>query len=227
VLQALVELSDRGLIDSSAADHPTQILRSWSALAARARSGTAFGDLAWTHLRQWRSLLAQAFHPPEARSHLASIDGVTVNYSARLTPVHSGLSQSLLLIGWLAEVLGWQRRRGVIEEQQGTYSGTASARGEEILLRVVPISPGNDRQGGVESVTLNSREGMTISLHSLHRGTCVRLQRSTADGTGQETLLPVAKHTEADILAFELGELHGSDQYIGSVQALLGLLDER
>jgi glucose-6-phosphate dehydrogenase assembly protein OpcA len=227
VLRAFVELSDRVLIDSSAADHPTRILKSWSALAARAGSGTAFGDLAWTHLRQWRSLLAQTFQPPEVRSHLASLEGVTVSYSAGFTPVRSGLSQSLLLIGWLAKVLGWQRRRGVMEEGQGTYSGTAGARGGEIVLRVVPISPGNDRQGGIESVTLNSREGMTISLHSLYRGTCVRLRRSTTDGTGQETLLPVREHTEADILAFELGELHVSDQYVESVRALLGLLDER
>jgi glucose-6-phosphate dehydrogenase assembly protein OpcA len=227
VLQALVAVADRVLIDSSCALDTEQLLKAWERLLGQRDNGTAFGDLAWTHAAQWRGLLAQAFQPEDMRQYLAALERVTVEYSSRSYPVHSGLSQSLLLLGWLSHVLKWKTVRSLQRDQGGQYAATTSRDGQGLALQVLPRSPGHDLRGGIEAIAVTSRLGMTVRLEATSQAGCVRMRKDARGRTPEEKVLPIRDRTEADLLASELEELHPDDLYLRSMQALARMLDRR
>ena len=68
IVQSLGDVVDRILIDSSEDLVPVPGLHTWRSFIEKRNAHTTFGDLAWTHLTAWRSVVANAFNPPEIRS---------------------------------------------------------------------------------------------------------------------------------------------------------------
>ena len=102
ILQSLAHVVDRILIDTSEDPSPESGLLAWREFMRNRSLHVMYGDLAWTHLTAWRSVVAGSFNPPDMRARLSQVSSVTVTYSSTSAPQHSGLSQSLLFVAWLA-----------------------------------------------------------------------------------------------------------------------------
>ncbi|NEO87107.1 MAG: glucose-6-phosphate dehydrogenase assembly protein OpcA [Spirulina sp. SIO3F2] len=58
-------------------------------------------DLNWRRLAPWQELAAEAFDPPERRSHIWEVDQVVIDYEK------GNPAQPLMYLGWLASRLQW------------------------------------------------------------------------------------------------------------------------
>ncbi len=219
ILAALVHVADRAFIDSSAIAEPEIPLRSWLQVVAANRGPASFGDLAWTHLTEWRSLLAQTFQPPDMRRQLRALEAVDVEYSFTAAPPHSGLSQSILLIGWLAHALGWQVTVPLRREEGNGY-GARLAGSRPVRIRIAPRSPTGGGGGGPEVISLRAGAAFRVSLEWLEERGCVLLVRTLDGGSREETVRTVRKQTEAELMARELEVLQPDRIYDGTLRAL-------
>lgn len=94
-------LADRLILDSGASEDHEGCIRELAGMVGR-REVPAVGDLQWVGLSPWRSLLADVFSPPERTGLLREIDRVEVLHAP------DGECRALLLVGWLADTLGWR-----------------------------------------------------------------------------------------------------------------------
>ncbi len=146
-LRSLLAITDRALIDSSEELAPLHALLSWRTLVHEGIGIATLGDLGWTHVTAWRAVIGRAFQSPGARQHLEALDAVTIEYSSTQTPRHSGFSQALLLIGWLAHALEWKSTGAHGAVQEGAIH--CSFRKGETEVRVVssPLRPAVKNRG--------------------------------------------------------------------------------
>jgi glucose-6-phosphate dehydrogenase assembly protein OpcA len=94
LLQELVKVADRLIIDSRHVEHLQSVERLGNALLRVA-------DLAWLRSAPWRLAAAAAFDPPVDASVLFKLQKVKVNRPAEQT------AEAKLLLGWLASRLSW------------------------------------------------------------------------------------------------------------------------
>ncbi|HET6271984.1 MAG TPA: glucose-6-phosphate dehydrogenase assembly protein OpcA [Bacteroidota bacterium] len=217
VLRSLIQVADRLLIDSSEDSAPGTSLVAWGQLL-ESHGAAAFGDLAWTHLSQWRALLAQVFQPLEGRKHLPFLESVQIGYSTSTTPRHSGLSQSLLLVGWLARSLRWIQMHPL----QDTGNLTAKFRLDEqaITVTLSAVPPRANLPGGIGSIALHGSDGFNVIHEMTERNDCIRIRQSGSVGT----VLPHTHKTEAELVSLALDDLHRDQMYEGSLATLVKLL---
>ncbi len=97
----MAALADRLILDSDAAEDCEASLHAVADLL-RHDGVPAVGDLQWTALSPWRSLVADLFAPPEKAGELKKIRRVEILHDT------AGECQALLLAGWLSEALGWR-----------------------------------------------------------------------------------------------------------------------
>jgi glucose-6-phosphate dehydrogenase assembly protein OpcA len=224
VLPQLVHISDRVLIDSSEERDASASLSAWNQFIVNNRGQTVFGDLAWTHLTSWRGLLAQAFQPIEMREHLNATDAVTIRYSSSHRPLHSGLSQSLLMMGWLAHVLQWNAARPLQNDGAGKYTAKFSLGEKAIDINIYSVPPTNGGPGGIESLSIDSTLGLQLSFELTDRLGCIRMVRKTGVGLGEELIRPVSDRTETELVAQELEVLHRDALYEESLAMSVSLM---
>ena len=104
MLHSLAKVVNRVLIDSSEDSAPEPALLAWRSLMRAHGTHTTFGDLAWTHLVAWRSILANAFNPPDMRPQLGAYAITTVTVTLLLDDNPRNIrasAESLLLAAWL------------------------------------------------------------------------------------------------------------------------------
>jgi glucose-6-phosphate dehydrogenase assembly protein OpcA len=224
VLQLLIQLADRVLIDSSEEMHPAESLIGWNGFIEEQRGKIAFGDLAWTHLMQWRTLLARAFQPAEARVHLTMLDTVTIEYSSTRVPLHSGLSQSFLAAAWLGHVLRWVLVRPFNEEGGGVSVAMFRKDEQSVTVRLKQIRSRDAHPGGVESITLHASCGGEISWRSMERGDCVLVRSSLSGVDSGEIILSIHYQTEAELVSRELEVLYNDPLFESSMSVLAAVL---
>lgn len=204
VLLDLAKVVDRILIDSSKDMMPEPALAAWRTLVSTGKGNATFGDLAWTRLVPWRSLVAGAFNSPEMRAMLSSISSVMVEYSSTSRPQHSGLSQALLLVAWLANKLKWQPHTPLTISGTGEYTAVLLLGEKTINIRVTPVAAQAHSPGAIESVALYIRGGPSLTFSATEYQHCVR-QTTEQHGTSSETLISVASDkSEALLIAREL-----------------------
>jgi len=224
VLQLLTQLADRVLIDSSEEWHPAESLVRWNTFIEEHKGQTAFGDLAWTHLTQWRTLLARAFQPAEVRIHLPLLDAVTVEHSSTRVPLHSGLSQCFLASAWLGHALRWVLLRPFTEEKNGTSVAMFRKGEQSVTVCLKPVSSHDARPGAIESIILHTTRGEEISLRSMEREDCV-LVRSSLSGTDSgDTVVSIHYQTEAALVSRELEVLYHDPLFESSMSVLAMVL---
>ena len=97
----MAALADRIILDSGATGDCEASLRGMALLPVQ-EGVPAIGDLQWSALSPWRSLLADLFAPPERAGELAKIRRVEILHD------RTGECQALLLVGWLSGALGWR-----------------------------------------------------------------------------------------------------------------------
>ena len=99
----MAALADRLILDSSAAGDCEASLRTVAKLLQH-NTVPAVGDLQWTTLSPWRSLVADLLALPEQAGELTKIRRVEILHDT------TGECQALLLTGWLSAALGWRPR---------------------------------------------------------------------------------------------------------------------
>ncbi|MGB0560365.1 MAG: glucose-6-phosphate dehydrogenase assembly protein OpcA [Spirulinaceae cyanobacterium] len=86
------------IVDSSTFAQPESDLVSLGELVA---AESPIADLNWRRLAPWQELAAEAFDPPERRSHIWEVDQVVIDYEK------GNPAQALMYLGWLASRLQW------------------------------------------------------------------------------------------------------------------------
>ncbi len=134
--------------------------------AAEFASHTYVVDLAWLRSTPWRERVAAAFHAPDMRRSLTSIESVTVRHR------DDSLASGLLFHGWLASRLGW--RPGTLIKRGDSLVGRARARRGEVDLRCDVMDMSSP---GLAGVTITTSAGETISLDRAPGGLKASRQR--------------------------------------------------
>lgn len=145
MLEALVDGSDRFIVDTSAMAHPERSMRALEDLMRRKGARTAVGDVSWTVQAPWRDIVAQFFDPPDVRAYLDDVVRVTLEYAAGDEDAPANSSQAYLFAGWLASRLGW--RINLAQPAGGAGSRQHSLR---------------DGAGHVVTLEINARYGVPL-----------------------------------------------------------------
>lgn len=98
----MATLAGRLILDSGTAGDCEASLRSMATLLNQKDGDLTIGDLQWSALSPWRSLLADLFAPPQRAGELAQIRRVEILHD------RTGECQALLLVGWLSGALRWR-----------------------------------------------------------------------------------------------------------------------
>ena len=220
LLTELIETSDRVIIDSC---RLPDALTGLQALAGRAeeRAGwTAFSDLSWCRLTDWRTLVAGFFDLPEYRSSLERIQEVRIKCAAGGSRQAVAV-EALLLAGWLASRLKWVSVSKPKWIDEATYRWRLHGTGKwPIEINVCPSS--DESCAGVSCVdlvvpgepSLTFTAGPGPDLEHLESYVKVgRMKRSPR-------LIQVGQDDEAGLVARELGILRHDKVYEQALEYL-------
>jgi len=226
LLRSLVGICDHALMNSSTERFPQQAFAAWQELLQGQSGHAAFGDLAWTQLTGWRTIVAQVFHPIEMRSNLLTLDTVTIEYSSATAPTHSGLSQSLLLAGWLAHRLRWTVIYRLQRAASGEYGAKFRLAEQAVTIRIIPVPVRTDRPDGIESITFHTSSGTIVAFQATGSKNFVRVVQEGGGVARDEMLISLKDESEAELVAGELEVLHRDRPYEETLAALNSLFME-
>lgn len=132
-LAGMAGLADRVIVDSAASEERGGCLRSVARVLDK-EDAPAFGDLQWVALSPWRSLLAHLFESPERAAMLREVERVELRHAP------DGLCRALLLIGWLADTLGWTPLSAT-DTDSGREVRFAAPGGEPVTVEIAESAP--------------------------------------------------------------------------------------
>ncbi|MGA2011663.1 MAG: glucose-6-phosphate dehydrogenase assembly protein OpcA [Solirubrobacteraceae bacterium] len=149
-VRALLPLIDVMLLDSDDTSDPADGFE--RALAVREHAYVV--DLAWLRTTPWRERLASSFDLPERLSSLWHLAELEVRHR------ESSCASALLLAGWLASRLGWERSP-LRDQSAGLLHGTARRPDGEVKLSLHTII---QEAPGLAGVTVCCAGGSSLSL---------------------------------------------------------------
>ncbi len=123
LFQELASMSGHVIYDSEGWLDPVRSVVSVANWATNERASTIVSDLAWRRLKPWRRLIGQTLDPAVEPGALESIDEVVIEHGPHALP------KAWLLIGWLANRLGWRAMGGKVAPGVEVTWGFMSARG--------------------------------------------------------------------------------------------------
>ena len=224
ILQSLAHVVDRILIDTSEDPSPEAGLLAWREFMHNRSLHVMYGDLAWTHLTAWRSVVAGSFNPPDMRARLSQVSSVTVTYSSTSAPQHSGLSQSLLFVAWLASKLAWSILKPFERDAIGRYSAKLRLGEQAINIQIIPASPRTNHPGAIEEITIGIGGDRTLSFESTEHRHCIRFSAKNPDASSDHMLTALSDKSEAELVAEELEVVKRDQGYERVLNTLAGLL---
>ncbi len=149
-VEALLPLTDVILLDSDDPRDPASAFDRADELCDH----VYVVDLAWLRTTPWRERLAASFDLPQRLAVLSDV------YELEVRHQESSSASGLLLAGWLASRLGWERRPLQDEGRRG-LTGSALRDGSEIALALCTAAQDSP---GLAGVTVNCRPGTSLSL---------------------------------------------------------------
>ncbi len=210
--EQLMAWVDRLIFDSADWPQPADqftILRHIS--AASDLEPEALADLNWTRLAGLRFAIAQFFDAPDALESLRALASVEISHA----PGAGVRTRALLLVGWLAAQLGWQRA-------EGPATGDAlSFRAENGRTVAVKLDAGGAEGEGIRSVSLRANEDggdFTVSREagSDFYNTCAHC----GSRSEQRQLLPVGPEDTAALVSAELVHGGGHGAYLRALEMI-------
>jgi glucose-6-phosphate dehydrogenase assembly protein OpcA len=149
-VNALLALMDVMLVDSDDLPDPAAAFQRVEDL----REHAYVVDLAWLRTTPWRERLAASFDLPSRLAALVHIAELEIRHQERSS------ASGLLLAGWMASRLGWERSR--LGGGLGMFTGTLSHHdGEEII---VALRAFEQESPGLVGVTVSCTEGTSLAL---------------------------------------------------------------
>lgn len=220
VLTSLLDIADKALIDSSEHENPGEALMVLETLIREFRGRTTFSDLAWGHCAAWRSVVAQTFQPAERRSLLKSISAIHVGYSVSEPPAHSGKSQAMFMIGWLASRLQWEMTRPFAPDASGDDKATFHMGDRNMNASIMKSGDRTDRTGKLESLVVQFVGGGEAKLERSTTPNCMRVTVNPGQHSDESREF-LKEDSEEDLLVDELGELSTDPVYDASLAMLV------
>jgi glucose-6-phosphate dehydrogenase assembly protein OpcA len=212
LVQRLARFADLLIVDSHASKDDPDGRRRLLEIITDRPAGISVRDLNWARLTPWRDLLAQFFDAPSARDQVHDISYVEINRS--IAAPGSIPTRTLLLTGWLAGRLDWQRV-GVERHRDHWTSRWKSPRGKvTVKFTGNPVRSGEP--AGIDSVDLRTRSGGMFSVVRRPDSSCITAHASGAAARMVHTV-PGRDPDEATLLVQELS-LTGED--VGFQEAL-------
>jgi glucose-6-phosphate dehydrogenase assembly protein OpcA len=158
------------ILDSRPFSNPrTQFVRLIS-LSQKVGWRAALGDMNWGRLRLWRRLLAQFFDCPNYRTHLQSVNRMTIEYHGQNRKLSTLPAQPLLLAGWFTSRLGWTpvpERHSV----EGLCHSLFFRKGAgELSLQICMEMEGSQEHGEITAVQLEVSGESETSFSLTRRG---------------------------------------------------------
>jgi len=190
-MDSLMRLAAAVLVDSSShADYRTGLDRA----ASLAREAHVV-DLSWLRAAPWRERIAAAFDPPAWRESLAEISAITVRHH------RSSTASGALLLGWLADRLGWEAEplsEGPPAEPAGASAleGRARTGTGEVVLRL-EAQPDQEAPG-LAGASIHTASGASLALDRGPGGLAAR--RRSAEGRESSWVVLGASRGEGGIL---------------------------
>jgi len=179
-VRALLPLIDVILLDSDDLPDPAEAFDRAHALCER----VYVVDLAWLRTTPWRERLAASFDLPQRLAALGRVAELEVRHQ------ESSTASGLLLTGWLASRLGWERDR-LHAVGDRDLEGAARREWGEVQLRLRLVAQDAPGLGGV--------------MVSCERGTSLSLQRGAGGLDAEERMTNGSAH-EWKILGASRGE---------------------
>jgi glucose-6-phosphate dehydrogenase assembly protein OpcA len=160
LVERLAQFSQLLILDSHGAKDDRRNRERLLELLTHPAGSAAVRDLNWSRITAWRDLIAQFFDPPSFRKCAREISQLEINRD--IAVAGNVPTRTLLLTGWLASRLGWQR---VSAERSGDrwFSRWNSPDGEVLATFSGQISP-SDEAPGISSILLRTRGGATFSV---------------------------------------------------------------
>ena len=224
ILRSLLSITDRALIDSSEELAPMDTLLAWRALVHAGIGVAKLGDLGWTHVTAWRAVLGRAFQPGETRGVLQALDNVTIEYSATLSPRHSGFSQALLFMGWLAHALEWKSAGTPCDAREGSVRCTFHKGKRSVHVQLTPVAASGNDPGGIERIVIGDGADFKLELREAEPRSDI-LMIEMRGGQTQQSVVPLRILSESELIARELEILQRDEQYEQSLDALVAVIN--
>lgn len=224
----LMQLGDRLILDSADFARPAVTLPYVAELTMKHRY-RRFGitDLNWTRVTPWRELIAGFFDVAAWRPFLDEIVGVRVGFSVDPDGRVIHPSQALLLVGWLASLLGWQAVEALAPaEAGGLLFRMARGDGAPVDVRVRPRFERGIEPGDTSGVRIQARAGEQLVEFVLKRVPDPRHVTATVliDGDVRSTrVVPLPAQAIDELLREELAIVSSDHVYEDALQALVAL----
>lgn len=219
-----LELCDGLIVDSAGFTNTLDVFLALERLLRRREWGKGVGDLHWARTTPWREAVAQAFNAPERRECLAAIRRVQVEYAGP----HANPSAACLLVGWMADRLGWRPAAPARLSSGGGLSVRFRApAGQKIQVTC--------RTGSARGLLPGEITGLVVESQADAIQVALRADRLRGDeplvsvslGRGDQRLdylLPMTGRDEGRLLGQLLPDMGVDHVYAPSLRAALGLL---
>jgi len=164
--------------------------------------GNATQDLNWSRITAWRDLITQFFDLPELSGYVHELSEVEI--ARNLDYPGSIPTRTLLLAGWLASSLGWQR---ISAERAGDrWSSVWKSRDREIRVLFTGTLSGPGQVPGINSVTLRAGKRAQFAV-SVEQGSRCMSAIATVEGSRLTHSVPEEPLDEASLLIRELSQM--------------------
>jgi len=151
VVKALLPVIDVIMLDSDAEGDPGAAFDR----AERVREDAYVVDLAWLRTTPWRERLAASFHLGARRRQLDHLLSIEIRHREGST------ASALLLAGWLASRLGWERSPLTVGRSEIDMEGAQRRPGGQVA---VTLRRSAQEAPGLAGVTVSSEHGSSLSL---------------------------------------------------------------
>jgi glucose-6-phosphate dehydrogenase assembly protein OpcA len=209
LFEALSQLSNRIIVDSSSFLTPEESLRALSTLAYTFPD-SRLSDLNWGHITPWRELVAQFFDSAEYRPYLSGISTIEIEHATapfdqptrtEQGDVSPNAACALLLAGWLEMQLGWhyspQNRHQ--NDEQNAHTGTYTWH----MIRPTGALPAqSSTTNGHRTPRGSSRTQSIMSIrprvHSDMRPGSLCMVRITGTANGKKAVFTIDREDDTD-----------------------------
>jgi glucose-6-phosphate dehydrogenase assembly protein OpcA len=202
-VKALLGLMDVVLVDSDDLPEPAEAFERVEAL----REHAYVVDLAWLRTTPWRERLAASFDLPSRLAALQRISALEVRHQERST------ASGLLLAGWMASRLQWDRVR--LSGGLGLFTGSLVREDGEVTVELRALE---QESPGLVGVTVSCDEGTSLALQRGYGG--LDAAERTRDGEQREWKILGASRGEGGILGEGVRQaLLRDPTYVGALDA--------
>jgi glucose-6-phosphate dehydrogenase assembly protein OpcA len=185
VVRALLPVIDVIMLDSDAEGDPGVAFER----AEKMRDEAYVVDLAWLRTTPWRERLAASFHLGARRGHLEQLLSVEIRHR------EGSAASALLLAGWLASRLGWERAPLSVGRSEIDLEGAQRRPGGQVA---VTLRRSAQEAPGLAGVTVSCEHGSALSLQRSHGG--LDAAEDLPEGVHREWKILGASRGEAGIL---------------------------